>query len=101
MHECIPQAAGTQILHDTVSGSRSGLRAGRTSGSKRAHAGHASYAVLAVMTTLLILNGCDSPSPGEMADAQIDEAVRELKDNKTTLKKGGAHPAGAVEETGE
>ena len=101
MHERIPQADGTQTPRDGVSGTRPGLGAGRASGSKRAHAGHASHAVLAVMTTLLILNGCDSPSPAERADAQIDEAVRELKDNKTTLKKGGAHPAGAAEETGE
>jgi hypothetical protein len=33
--------------------------------SKRTHPWHASYSVLAVMTSLLILNGCNTQSPAE------------------------------------
>ncbi len=44
--------------------------------SKRTHSWHASYSVLAVMTSLLILSGCNSKSPAESANEQ---AVGEIK----------------------
>ena len=40
--------------------------------SKRTHSWHASYAVLAIMTTLLLLNGCDNKGPTEKAGAVVD-----------------------------
>jgi len=38
--------------------------------SKRTHSWHASYSVLAVMTSLLILSGFNSRSPAESASGQ-------------------------------
>jgi cytoskeletal protein RodZ len=45
--------------------------------SKRTHAWHASYGVLAVLTSLLILNGCDRQRAAEQASEQIGQAVQE------------------------
>jgi len=45
--------------------------------SKRTHPGHASYAVLAVLTNLLILSGCDSGATVEHVGAQVDQVVQE------------------------
>ena len=47
--------------------------------SKRTHPWHASYAVLAVLTTLLILNGCDNTAPTGEAKAPVDQAARDAK----------------------
>lgn len=46
----------------------------------RNHSWHASYAVLAVLTSLLILNGCDDNGPTEEASAQAERAVREMEE---------------------
>ncbi len=46
--------------------------------SKRTHAWHASYAVLAVLTTLLMLNGCEKQGPAEQAGSQVDQAVKDM-----------------------
>lgn len=42
---------------------------------KRAHTWHASYSVLAVLTTLLILNGCDTQTAAEQASERVGQAV--------------------------
>jgi len=44
--------------------------------SKRTHAWHASYAVLAVMTTCLLLNGCDKKGPAEQAETASKAILR-------------------------
>lgn len=49
-------------------------------GSKRTHAWHASYGVLAVLTTLLILNGCDSQTAAEQASEQVGQAAEGTAD---------------------
>jgi hypothetical protein len=55
--------------------------------SKRTHAWHASYSVLAVLTSLLILNGCDKQTAAEQASEQVGQAAQEppepLYDNTT------------------
>ena len=50
--------------------------------SKRTHAWHASYGVLALLTSLLTLNGCDRKGPGE----QVGQAVRNMKKEAGSLK---------------
>lgn len=45
--------------------------------SKRTHAWHASYGVLAVLTSLLILNGCDTQSAAEQASAEVGKTAQE------------------------
>jgi hypothetical protein len=45
--------------------------------SKRIDSWHASYGVLAVLTSLLILNGCDRQSAAEQASEQVGQAVQE------------------------
>jgi hypothetical protein len=45
--------------------------------SKRTDTWHASYGVLAVLTSLLILNGCDTQSAAEQASAEVGKAAQE------------------------
>jgi len=47
--------------------------------SKRAHAWHASYGVLALLTSLLALSGCDSKGPVEQAGDQVDQAIKDMQ----------------------
>ncbi|MBU4499803.1 MAG: hypothetical protein KKG40_06290 [Gammaproteobacteria bacterium] len=65
--------------------------------SKRTHPWHASYSVLAMMTSLLILSGCQSKSPAESAS--------ERRSGETNLKEGAlyeeATPKPATEESPE
>jgi hypothetical protein len=78
-------------------------------GSKRTHAWHASYGVLAVLTSLLILNGCDSQASAEQAGDLIDRAQRERIDQaQREMNEGGplydsasARPAPAEVPDGE
>ena len=44
--------------------------------SKRTHPWHASYGVLALLTSLLILNGCDNQGPAEQASEQIEQGMK-------------------------
>jgi hypothetical protein len=45
--------------------------------AKRSHAWHASYGVLAVLTTLLILNGCDRDTTAERSgDEQVEQTAQ-------------------------
>ncbi len=77
-------------------------------GSKRTHPWHASYSVLALLTSLLILNGCDNKGPAEQAGEQVDQAVQDMKQeagsllDDTTAKPGPAEEAGrTLDETRE
>jgi hypothetical protein len=55
--------------------------------STRSHSWHASYGVLAALTTLLILNGCDQQTAAEQASEQVGQVTQEppepLYDNMT------------------
>ncbi|OJW42234.1 MAG: hypothetical protein BGO60_13780 [Thiobacillus sp. 65-1059] len=74
--------------------SGAGIASAIPAGSKRSHPWHASYGVLAVLTSLLILNGCDNAGTAERAGEQVDQAAQALKD--------GAEPRvdAAAEESG-
>jgi hypothetical protein len=61
------------------SGAGSGIIFGMPAKSRRTHPWHASYAVLAVLTSLLILNGCDSDTATELTSEQ---AAREEEEDK-------------------
>jgi hypothetical protein len=67
------------------SGAITGITSLTPAKSKRTHSWHASYSVLAVLTTLLILNGCDKKSPAERAGEQVDQAAREMKEKTGPL----------------
>lgn len=45
--------------------------------SKRTHPWRASYAVLSVLTSLLILNGCDNQDSAEQASEQIKQRMKD------------------------
>lgn len=45
--------------------------------SKRTHPWRASYSILGVLTSLLILNGCDNPGSTEQASEQIEQRLKE------------------------
>lgn len=66
----------------------------------RDHPWHASTAILALLASLLILNGCDRQGPAEEAGARIDEAVQDMKD--AVAEPGPAQEAGrALDEARE
>jgi hypothetical protein len=59
---------------------------------KRRHRWHASYAVLALLTSLLIAQGCDNKGPAERAGEDVDRAMQDLRDK--------ANGAGSAQEAG-
>ena len=65
--------------------------------SKRTHSWHASYSVLTMMTSLLILSGCNSKSPAESANEQ---AAGEIKMKEGALYEE-ATPKPAAEDSPE
>lgn len=94
------------------SGTVTGIAFSLPARSKRSHPWHASTAVLGVMTSLLILNGCDSQGPAERAGEQVDRSVQEMKEeanalfDDATAQPGPARTAGkalddARKQTGE
>lgn len=68
------------MTHYEWSGAVTAIPLKPSAGSRRDHPWHASTGILALLATLLILNGCDSQGPAERAGAQIDETVQELKE---------------------
>lgn len=82
----------------------------RPARAARRHSWQASYGVLAVLTSLLILNGCDNQRAAEEASEQVGQAVQEpqpLYDDSLTAPADAAAPAAegtdgaAVEGAGE
>ena len=75
------------------SGAGPGIALSLPAKSKRTHPWHASYAVLAVLTTLLILNGCDNKASTEMTKSRVDQATRDAKEGSGPLyDELGSHP---------
>lgn len=96
----------TQYLEDEHmrlyewSGAGTGMQHALPAGTKRSHPWHASYGVLAVLTTLLILNGCDSKGPAEQAGEQVDQAVQDMQEEASKLVDDATAPPGPAEEAG-
>ncbi|MCL5060953.1 MAG: hypothetical protein M1449_11055 [Candidatus Thermoplasmatota archaeon] len=63
------------------SGAGTGMQHALPVGSKRSHPWHASYAVLALLTSLLILDGCDSKGPAGKAGEQAGEKIEQIGEN--------------------
>lgn len=88
-------------LHEW-SGSGTGSAFSTSAKSKRAHPWQASYAVLGLLTSLMILSGCDKEGPAERAGEQMDRSVQEMKTeanalfDEPTAKPGPAQEAGKV-----
>lgn len=53
--------------------------------TRRPRRWHASYAVLALFTSLLVLGGCERQGPAEAAGERIDEAVEDVRDRAGQL----------------
>jgi hypothetical protein len=83
------------------SGAGTGLAFSLPARSKRSHPWHASYAVLAVLTSLLILNGCDNQGPAERAGEQVDRSVQDIKEEANALFDDPAAPPGPAQEAGK
>lgn len=51
---------------------------------QRARAWHPLYGILALLTTLLAVNGCDSQGgPAEQASEQVTQAIKEMQEAQT------------------
>ena len=82
-------------------GTLTGIEQATPAKSKRTHYWHASYGVLAVLTSVLALNGCDSKNPAGQANEQIDQAAQEMKKEAGPLyDKATAAPDPAQEPVG-
>jgi hypothetical protein len=66
--------------------------------TKRRHTWHASYGVLALLTSLLALNGCDNTGPAEQAGEQVDQATRDMQKEDAHPPSEGSPSAGAAEQ---
>lgn len=82
------------------SGAGTGMRHALPPGSKRSHPWHASYAVLALLTSLLILTGCDSKGPAEKAGEQVDQAMQDMKEEAGKLVGDATAEPGPAQEAG-
>jgi len=82
------------------SGAGTGMAVGRPQRSKRTHPWHASYAVLALLTSLLTLAGCESKRPAEQAGEQLDQAAHDMKEKADSLKDDAASSPSPAEEAG-
>lgn len=68
--------------------------------SRRMHTWRVCCVGLAILTTFLLLNGCDNKGAAEQAGAQVDEAARGMKDSVDTTNQVAPPQAGPVEGTG-
>lgn len=59
------------------------------------------YAALAILATVLLLNGCENKGAAEQAGAQVDEAARGMKDTLDTTNPVAPPQARPVEEAGK
>jgi len=57
--------------------------------------------MFAMLTTVLLLNGCENKGAAEQAAAQVDEAARGMKGIVDPINQVAPPQAGPVEETGK
>jgi outer membrane murein-binding lipoprotein Lpp len=69
--------------------------------SKRVHAWHASCSVLAALTSVLILNGCDSNDPVDQAAQEMKQEAGPLSDNAAVAPEPTQEPVGAQDDANE
>jgi hypothetical protein len=82
------------------SGTGTGIAVSMPAKSRRAHPWQASCAVLGVLTSLMILNGCDNQGPAERAGEQVDRSVQEMKEKANALFDSPTANPGPAEEAG-
>ena len=68
--------------------------------SRRRHSWHVCWAALAILTTFLLLNGCDHKGAAEQASAQVEEASRGMKNSADALNQVAPPQAERLEERG-
>lgn len=68
---------------------------------KRRHPWHASYAVLALLTSLLIMQGCDNRGPAERAGEDVDRALQDSQSPPGPAQEAGRALDDARETTGK
>lgn len=68
---------------------------------KRLHPWHASYAVLALLTSLLIMQGCDNKGPAERAGEDVDRALQDRRNAASPGQEAGRALDDARETSGE
>jgi hypothetical protein len=83
------------------SGTVTGIAFSLPARSKRSHPWHASHAVLGVLTSLLILNGCDNQGPAERAGERVDRSVQEMKEEANALFDDATAQPGPAQEAGK
>lgn len=72
------------------SGTGAGITLSLPARSKRTHPWHASYAVLAVLTSLLILNGCDNKGAAPKTQEQVGQAAPGMQEEAAAPKADAA-----------
>lgn len=80
-------------LHDVGSGTA-------LQRSRHRHTWRVCCAALAILTTFLLLNGCEKKGVAEQAGAQVDEAARSNKDPVDAINQAAPPQAGPVDEMG-
>ncbi|KVW95477.1 hypothetical protein [Thiobacillus denitrificans] len=75
MHKTMPHLNDEHMQLYEWSGTGSGISI--PAKSKRTHPWRASYAVLGVLTSLLVLNGCDNQDSAEQASEQIEQKMND------------------------
>jgi hypothetical protein len=83
------------------SGTVTGIAFSLPARSKRSHPWHASSAVLGVLTSLLILNGCDNQGPAERAGERVDRSGQETKEEARALFGDATAQPGPTQEAGK
>lgn len=68
--------------------------------STRRHTWRICCAALAILTTFLLLSGCEKKGVAEQAGAQVDKAARDMNDPVDTINQLAPPQAGPVEEMG-
>lgn len=74
------------------SGAGTGMAHALPARSNRSHSWHASHAVLALLTSLLILNGCDSPRPAERRGDKLEPLGKARAAAESEKKAGSVRP---------
>jgi len=69
--------------------------------SKRSHPWHASYGVLTVLTSLLLMYGCDRQGPAGQASESSERSVQEMKEQAKPLYEEATDKPGPADESGQ
>jgi len=101
MRKHIPHPDEHMALYEWCGAGTGGTGFPAPAESKRSHPWHASYGVLTVLTSLLLMYGCDRQPPAGQVGEKVDQVSKDLVEESRTIYENSMTESGSTNAAAE